>query len=854
MLDSWLRPVPAGVVGELYVAGAGVGIGYLRRAGLTASRFLACPFGQPGQRMYRTGDLVHWGPDGQLRYLGRSDDQVKIRGYRIELGEVQSALTELDGVTHAAVIAREDRPGDKRLVGYVTGTADLTVIRAQLAERLPAYMVPAAVVVFDALPMTVNGKLDIRALPAPEYTAGDYRAPASAVEEILAGIYAEVLGVDRVGVDDSFFDLGGDSLSAMRLIAAINTSLDASLAVRAIFEAPTVAELALLIRADAGRLEPLLAVERPAVVPLSYAQQRLWLLDQWQGPSPVYNMVSALRLGGRLDVDALVAALADVVGRQESLRTVVVAPDGIPQQLLVPPGRADFGWEVVDATGWSAAQLDEAAGDAVRYTFNLATEIPLRTTLFRLAEDEHVLVAVLHHIAADGWSIAPLLADLGAAYSSRCAGQPPDWAPLPVQYVDYTLWQRTLLGDLTDSDGPIAAQLAYWEQALAGLPERLELPTDRPYPAVADHRGASAAVKWPAQLQQQIARVGRAHNATSFMVVQAALAALLSKLSASTDVAVGFAVAGRGDPALDELVGFFVNTLVLRVDLADDPTVAELLAQVRQRGLEAYEHQDVPFEVLVERLNPTRSMTHHPVFQVALAWQNNQPPTLALGDLEVTPMPVDTRTARMDMTFAFAECFTEAGEPAGIDGAVEFRTDVFDADSIATMIERLERVLAAITADPTARLSSIGVLDATEHTRLDEIGNRAVLNGPAAAFARCRCRRCSPSTCCELPRRSRSPPGSIRGPTANSTMPQRDWRIDSSAGAQGRAIAWHCCSSVRPRRSWRSWRCSRPARPICRSTRRCRRRGWSSCSPTRRRSRRSRLAICGRDSTGMACR
>ena len=490
-----------------------------------------------------------------------------------------------------------------------------------------------------------------------------------------------------------------------------------------------------VIREDAGRLEPLVAVERPAVVPLSYAQQRLWFLDQWQGPSPVYNMVAALRLGGRLDVDALVAALADVVGRQESLRTLVVAPDGIPQQLLVPPGRADFGWEVVDATGWSAAQLDEAAGDAVRYTFDLATEIPLRTTLFRLAEDEHVLVAVLHHIAADGWSIAPLVADLGVAYASRCAGQPPDWAPLPVQYVDYTLWQRAQLGDLTDSDGPIAAQLAYWEQALAGLPERLELPTDRPYPPVADHRGATAAVEWPAQLQQQIARVAREHNATSFMVVQAALAVLLSKLSASTDVAVGFAIAGRGDPALDELVGFFVNTLVLRVDLAGDPTVAELLAQVRQRGLAAYEHQDVPFEVLVERLNPTRSLTHHPLFQVALAWQNNQPATLALGDLQVTPMPVDTRTARMDMTFAFAERFTEAGEPAGIDGAVEFRTDVFDADSIATLIERLERVLAAITADPTARLSSIDVLDATEHARLDEIGNRAVLNGPAAAFA-----------------------------------------------------------------------------------------------------------------------
>jgi amino acid adenylation domain-containing protein/non-ribosomal peptide synthase protein (TIGR01720 family) len=731
VLDAWLRPVPAGVVGELYVAGAGVGVGYLGRTGLTASRFVACPFGGLGQRMYRTGDLVCWAADGQLQHLGRVDEQVKIRGYRIELGEVQAALAGIDGVEQAVVIAREDRPGDRRLVGYVTGAAEPAEIRAQLAERLPTYMVPAAVLVLDALPMTVNGKLDTRALPAPEYQHADhYRAPTSAVEEVLAEVYARVLGVDRVGVDDSFFDLGGDSLSAMRLIAAVNTSLDAGLAVRAVFEAPTVAQLAPVIREDAGRLEPLLAGARPPVLPLSYAQQRLWFLDQWQGPSPVYNLAAALRLAGRLDVDALVAALSDVVGRQESLRTLFVAPEGIPQQLVLPPDRAHFGWDLVDATGWSAAQLDQAARDAVRHTFDLATEIPLRATLFRLADDEHVLVAVLHHIAADGLSITPLVADLGVAYGSRCGGQAPAWAELPVQYADYTLWQRRQFGDLDDSDGPIAAQLSYWEQALAGLPERVQLPTDRPYPPVADQHGATATVEWPAELQHQIARVAREHNATSFMVVQAALAVLLSKLSASTDVAVGFAIAGRGDPALDQLVGFFINTLVLRVDVAGDPTVSELLAQVRQRGLAAYEHQDVPFEVLVERLNPTRSLTHHPLFQVALGWQNNPPTTLALGDLQVTPMPVDTQTARMDLTFAFAERFTEAGEPAGIDGAVEFRTDVFDADTVETMIVRLERVLAAITADSAARVSSIDLLDSDERVRLDAIGNRAVLAQP----------------------------------------------------------------------------------------------------------------------------
>ena len=741
VLDGWLRPVPTGVVGELYVAGAGVGCGYVRRAALTASRFVACPFGGAGARMYRTGDLVSWGADGQLRYVGRADEQVKIRGYRIELGDVRAALAGCDGVEQAVVIAREDRPGDKRLVGYVTGTADTSQIRAELTDRLPGYMVPAAVVMIDALPLTVNGKLDTRALPAPGYQDTDsYRAPATLTEEVLAGIYVQVLGLERVGVDDSFFDLGGDSLSAMRVIAAINKSFDAGLSVRAVFEAPTVAQLAPRIGVEAGRLGSLVAVERPAVVPLSFAQNRLWFVDQLQGPSAIYNMAVALRLVGRVDAEALGAALADVVGRHESLRTLFVAPEGVPQQLVVPVERADFGWQVIDATDWPAGRLEEAAGAVVRRPFDLAAEIPLRAQLFTIAEDEHVLVAVVHHIASDGWSVTPLVADLGVAYASRCAGQAPGWAPLPVQYVDYTLWQRAQLGDLEDSDSRINQQLGYWEKALAGMPERLQLPTDRPYPPVADYRGASVPVEWPAELQQRVARVAREHNATSFMVIQAALAVLLAKLSASNDVAVGFPIAGRRDTALDGLVGFFVNTLVLRVDVAGDPSVAELLARVRGRSVAAYEHQDVPFEVLVERLNPTRSLTHHPLVQVMLAWQNlswqDHAPAdgdgLAFADLQVTPLPADTHTARTDLTFSLAERWTEAGEPAGISGQAEFRTDVFDAESIQTLIERLQKVLVALTADPTRRLSSIDVLDAAEHARLDEIGNRAVFTRPAS--------------------------------------------------------------------------------------------------------------------------
>src|SRR6185437_15741343 len=327
----------------------------------------------------------------------------------------------------------------------------------------------------------------------------------------------------------------------------------------------------------------LTARERPAVIPLSFAQSRLWFIDQLQGPSPVYNVAVALRLHGRLDADVLAAALSDVVGRHESLRTLFVATDGIPQQCVIPEERADFGWRVVDATVWAADRLEDAVGEATRHSFDLAAEIPLRATLFRVVDDEHVLVAVAHHIVADGWSVAPLVRDLETAYAARSAGQAPAWAELPVQYVDYTLWQRAQLGDIDDSGSRIAAQLGYWVDALAGMPERLQLPTDRPYPLVADQRGATAAVDWPVELQQQIVRVAHEHNATSFMVMQAALAVLLAKLSASSDVAVGFPIAGRRDPALDDLVGFFVNTLVLRLDVTGDPTVAELLAQVRQR-------------------------------------------------------------------------------------------------------------------------------------------------------------------------------------------------------------------------------------------------------------------------------
>ncbi|KMO74622.1 Linear gramicidin synthase subunit D [Mycolicibacterium chubuense] len=741
VLDDWLRPVSVGAVGELYVAGPGVAVGYVGRPGLTATRFLPCPFGRPGGRMYRTGDLVRWRSDGQLDYLGRADDQVKIRGYRIELGEITAALTGIDGVTGAAVVPRRDQPGAARLTAYITGTVAPAEARARLTEQLPSYLVPSDFIALETLPLTVGGKLDVRALPAPDPAGGGpYRAPTNAVEEILAATFADILGLDRVGIDDSFFDLGGDSISAMRLVTTINAGLDTDLSVRTLFDTATVAQLAPRVRTGAGRRAALVPVERPSRVPLSFAQSRLWFLDRFVGGVVTYNMPTVFRIDGPLDVDALGAALDDVIARHESLRTVFPDVDGVPHQQVLPArpgmwGHRDHG-VVALSEQEAVAELTAMAG----HRFDLSAEIPIRAQIYALGPDRHAIGIVVHHIAADGWSIAPLVRDLGIAYAGRTAGQPPGWAALPVQYIDYTLWQRTQFGDLDDDKSLIAAQLAYWQDALAGMPEQLNLPTDRPYPAVADYRGATVDIEWPAALQQRVREVARAHNATSFMVIQTALAVLLSKISASSDVAVGFPIAGRGDPALEELIGFFVNTLVLRVDLAGDPTLADLLAQVRRQSLAAYENQDVPFEVLVERLNPARSLTRQPIVQVMLAWQNfagsgDAAGGLALGDLTVSQMGADTHTARMDLLFNLADRFTGAGEPDRICGVVEFRTDVFEPSTIRRLLTQFERVLTTLTADPHHRLSAVDILDASDRTRFDAWGNRAALTRRPTAAA-----------------------------------------------------------------------------------------------------------------------
>ncbi|WP_197523163.1 non-ribosomal peptide synthetase, partial [Actinokineospora pegani] len=616
VLDERLRPVPTGVAGELYVAGAGLADGYLGAPGMSAERFVADAHGEPGERMYRTGDLARWTSAGVVELLGRADDQVKIRGFRVEPGEVEAVLAAHPALARVAVVVREDVPGDRRLVAYCVvaqGADGLSAarLRADAAAQLPDHLVPAAFVLVDALPLTANGKLDRRALPAPEYRVGS-RAARTPREEALCALFAEVLGLPGVGAEDDFFASGGHSLLAVRLISRIRTALGVDVAIRDLFSAPTPAGLAVRTARLAGGpvRPPLVAVERPDVLPLSPAQRRLWFLAEL-ADSRTYNVPMVVELDGPVDADALRAALGDVVARHEVLRTVFPSVDGEPFQVVLPVEEVPPLLSIGGRAGVGGAV--DRVESALAHGFDLSAEIPVRAWLF-----DRTLVLLMHHIAGDGWSMAPLTRDLSAAYAARRAGHAPDWAPLPVQYADYALWQR----DLLDS-GVAETQLAFWRSALDGAPPVLDLPTDRPRPAVATHRGGVVPFELDAGTHAALAALAARHGATVFMVLQAGLAAVLARLGAGTDIPIGSPVAGRLDEALDELVGFFVNTLVLRTDVSGDPTFGELVARVRDADLAAFEHQDLPFDLLVEELNPARSTAHHPLFQVMLVLQNN---------------------------------------------------------------------------------------------------------------------------------------------------------------------------------------------------------------------------------------
>ncbi|NEC18190.1 AMP-binding protein, partial [Streptomyces parvus] len=720
LLDSALHPVAPGATGELYVAGPGLARGYLGRHALTATRFVADPYGPPGTRMYRTGDLARWTADGELDYLGRADEQVQIRGFRVEPGESRAALAALDEVADAVVLARPAPGGGTRLLAYVTpaaGPIDPDRLREALRERLPDYLVPAAVIPVDHWPLTGNGKLDRKALPEPEEAATPGgRAPATPQEEIIAHLFAAILEREHVGADDDFFALGGHSLLATRLASRIREALNVTLSVRDVFEAPTVSALARRAH-HAGRApEPLRPRPRPAALPLSPAQRQLWFLQQLHGVGSDYTIPFAARLSGPLDVPALRAAVLDVMARHESLRTVFPATDGQPRQHIVDVADLPEPLTVTDAGG-EADELRLYVEEMARTPFDVERDVPLRAGLLRLAADQHVVVLVLHHIAADQWSARPLLTDLATAYAARTGGEAPAWPPLPVQYADFTLWQRATLGwddDAPHPDGVVAAQLDHWRDALRDLPAELPLPADRPRPPVPSHRGGFARFTVPPAVHTAMRTLARTESTSLFMVAHAALAALLARTGSGRDIVIGTPVAGRHDTALDDLVGFFVNNLVLRTDLSGDPSFRDLLHRVRDTDLAAYAHADVPFERLVDALAPHRSLSRHPLFQVMLAYENRQAGEIGLPGLTTTTVPAFGRSAKFDLTFTLAE----RDGADGIEGVLEYAEDLFEPATAQALADRLVRLLTEAVAAPTTPLHRLDILSPAERTAL----------------------------------------------------------------------------------------------------------------------------------------
>ncbi|WP_227982635.1 non-ribosomal peptide synthase/polyketide synthase [Nocardia spumae] len=729
VLDSRLHPVPDGVPGELYVGGAQVARGYADRADSTAVAFVADPY-VPGARMYRTGDLAVWKRDGELEFRGRGDSQVKIRGFRIELGEIETALLALPEISQAAVLVRSA----ERLTAYLVPAVDdidIPGVKSALARVLPSYMVPVAFVVSAALPLTVNGKLDRKALPEPNFDVAEFRAPATLTEQLVVGVFGEVLGRHSVGADDDFFALGGNSLSATHVAARLGAALGTRIPVRSIFETPTAATLAAAVdpgpRANA-RPAPA-AGQRPDPVPLSPAQQRMWILNRLDPHSAAYNVPVAVRLTGKLDTDALGAAVGDLITRHEVLRTVYPDTGTGPIQDILPPGRA-----VPEPAPYDIAAEDVAAGLAEFFAapFDVTGDIPIRIRLYRITggtrdseSDEHILAVVVHHIAADGSSMGPLTRDLTTAYAARTAGEAPRWAPLPMQYADFAVWQRTLLGDDDDPESLAAEQIRYWIRALDGLPDQLELPTDRPRPAVRSATGGRVPITIDAALHRALIDLARGENVTLFMVVQTAFAVLLARLSGSDDIALGTPTAGRGEAALDGVIGMFVNTLVLRTRIDASEPFSALLARQRETDIHAFAHADVPFERLVEVLDPPRSPARHPLFQVGLAFQNLPPTVLHLPDVRVSPVEADVAVAQYDLHLIVADGYDGSGAAAGIDGVVVFARDLFDDETVRVLADRFVHLLGEIVAHPAAPVGEIPLLTAPERRAIAASGTGA---------------------------------------------------------------------------------------------------------------------------------
>ena len=759
VLDRRGRLVPPGVVGELHLAGDGLARGYLNRPAETAGRWLPDPFaGEPGRRMYRTGDLVRWAADGRLDYLGRADHQVKIRGFRIELGEIEAALAAHPQVVGCAVTAQDEGEIGKLLVAYAeidpaaarraaeSGVDPGGELRRFLRQALPEHMVPSLFVVLDALPLTPNGKIDRKALPSPDRSAlrgAVYEEPRTATESALAELWAGLLELDKVGVHDSFFDLGGHSLLATQLVSRLHERFGVDFAVRQVFEVPRLSDMAAAVdrlatgRRDAGRQAagagappPLLPVARqphpatggrPALA-MSFAQERLWFIDRLEPGSAAYNIPLVVRLREAVDRRALAAALGRLVARHEVLRSTYHDLDGEPVQVIAPPAPFELDGRDLSALP-PAPRLAEArrlaAAEAQR-PFDLARDLVLRATLVRLAADDHLLLLTVHHIASDAWSMALMRREIAALYRAEVegAGAAAGLPELPVQYADYAVWQRGWLAGDT-----LAAEVAWWKQRLAELPPVLELPTDRPRPAVTSYRGAAEIRRLPQPLSEDVRALAKAHGATLFMTLLAAFEALLARWSGQHDFAVGSPVAGRNRVEVEPLVGFFINTLVHRADLGGDPGFVALLERVRAAALETQAHQEVPFEKLVEELAPRRSLAHAPLFQVIFSMGNAGTAAVPRGTAEGAPAPLgadedDLRPARDTAKFDLGLGAGEAGGVLSLD--LEYSTDLFDAATARRFLRHLERLLAAAVAEPARPVSELPLLDAAERRQVTD--------------------------------------------------------------------------------------------------------------------------------------
>ncbi|KGD52356.1 D-alanine--poly(phosphoribitol) ligase, subunit 1 [Burkholderia pseudomallei] len=712
VLNERLSPAPVGVRGELYIGGAGVARGYLNRPELTRERFIDDPF-VAGGRLYRTGDLARWRTDGRLEYLGRNDFQVKIRGFRIELGEIEAQLAKVAGVREVVVLARDsaaavrdsatehaapDAPSpetatatEKRLVAYYKGDADVAALRAQAAQHLPSYMVPSAYVRLDAWPLTPNGKLDRRALPAPAddaYARAEYEAPQGAREEALAAIWRDLLHVERVSRHDNFFELGGHSLLAVQLVSRLRQALSVEVALGTVFDAPVLSALASRLDDNtAAVLPPIPLAPRDGRIALSLAQQRLWFLTQLEGVSEAYHMSGAVRLDGPLNREVLQRALNRIVMRHEALRTCFVREEGEPIQVIQPHADLTMSYHDLREAEQSEQRAKDLSQAHASAPFDLSRDLPVRVLLLQLEDEAHVVQVVMHHIASDGWSVGVFLQELSALYGSFIAEQDDPLAPLPLQYADYAAWQRRWL-----ASGQLEKQGAFWQTNLSGAPTLLELPTDRPRPPKQSHAGASVEVKLGAALSERVKRLSQRHGVTPYMTLLSSWAAVLSRLSGQEEVVIGSPVAGRNRTEVEALIGFFVNTLALRLDLSSEPTVGELLKRTKAQVLSAQAHQDLPFDQVVERVKPPRSTAHPPLFQVMFVWQNMPAGELTIPGLTIRAVETPLQTAQFELTLSLQE----AGDD--IVGHLNYASALFDESTVRRYVTYWRRLLEGMTA------------------------------------------------------------------------------------------------------------------------------------------------------------